>query len=129
EILESSCFGTSASQEPEASLNGKTLLYVGGRAHHISQLRRLAEERGAKLLHHDGGIEESSDVLPSLASKADAILFPVDCVSHAAVGIIKRICRHAQKPYIPLRSSGLGSFVAALKDSRRVIVERGQHTP
>jgi hypothetical protein len=41
-------------------------------------------------------------------------LFPVDCVSHAAVGMIKRICRNGGKRYLPLRSSGLSSFVAAL---------------
>jgi hypothetical protein len=121
EFLERTCLGTSQCERQAESLKGKTLLYVGGRSNHVSQLRRLAEERGAKLLHHDGGIEESSDVLPSLASKADAILFPVDCVSHAAVGIIKRTCRNAQKPYLPLRSSGLGSFIAALNDSRRII--------
>jgi hypothetical protein len=120
EILEQDCFGTSACQHQSESLKGKTLLYVGGRLHHVPQLRRLAEERGAKLLYHDGGIEESSELLPSLASKADAILFPVDCVSHAAVGIIKRVCHYAKKPYVPLRSSGLGSFIAAVNDSRRV---------
>ena len=37
-----------------ADLTGTTLLYVGGRAHQVAQLRMLAEKRGATLLHHDG---------------------------------------------------------------------------
>ena len=41
-------------------------------------------------------------------------MFPVDCVSHEAVGTVKRLCRQAGKPYMPLRSAGIGSFVAAL---------------
>jgi hypothetical protein len=42
------------------------------------------------------------------------IRFPIDCVSHRAVGIVKRLCRQAAKPYLPLRSSGISSFVTAL---------------
>ncbi len=99
---------------PLKGLQGKILLYVGGRSHQLSHLRKLTEERGAKFLHHDGGLEETSDLLPSLAARADAVLFPIDCVSHGAVTIIKRVCRHSEKPYLPLRSSGLTSFVAAL---------------
>ena len=47
-------------------------------------------------------------------SRADLIVFPVDCVSHEAVTLVKRLCRQMSKPYLPLRSTGLGSFVSAL---------------
>ncbi len=114
EIMEGSWATEQKSEAPPEGLGGKTFLYVGGRAHHISNLRRLAEERGAKFLHHDGGMEEASDLLSSLAARADAVFFPIDCVSHGAVTIIKRVCRHSEKPYLPLRSSGLTSFMAAL---------------
>ena len=39
----------------------------------------------------------------------------MDCVSHGAVAVIKRVSRHATEPYVPLRSSGLSSFAAALE--------------
>jgi hypothetical protein len=92
-----------------------TILYVGGRPAQIGHLRALAERFGATLLHHDGGIEERGGLLPGLVSRADAILFPVDCVSHAAMSLVKRLCQQAGKPFMPLRSAGLAPFCVALK--------------
>ena len=62
-------------------LSGKTLLYVGGRSNQVPQLKRLAEEFGAGFLHHDGGVEDNSHSLASLAARADAVVFPVDCIT------------------------------------------------
>jgi Uncharacterized protein conserved in bacteria (DUF2325) len=70
---------------------------------------------GGSLLHHDGGVEHNHDLLPGLTSRADLVLFPVDCVSHEAVLMIKRLCRQADKRFIPLRSAGTTSFLAALR--------------
>jgi hypothetical protein len=78
-------------------------------------MRTAAQRRGATLAHHDGGLEESSGLLPGLIQRADAVLFPVDCVSHQAVWLVKRLCRQDRKPFMPLRSAGLGSFLAALR--------------
>jgi Uncharacterized protein conserved in bacteria (DUF2325) len=93
-----------------------TLLYVGGRPAQIAHLRALAERRGAIFLHHDGGIEERGSLLPGLVGRADAVLFPVDCVSHAAVLLVKRLCQQGGKPFVPLRSAGVAPFFAALQD-------------
>jgi hypothetical protein len=95
-------------------LSGVTLLYVGGRPHNIVQLRMMAEQRGALFLHHDGGIDDRSGLLASNVARADLILFPIDCVSHNAVAVVKRVARPLGKPYIALRSCGLTSFVTAL---------------
>lgn len=95
----------------------RTLLYVGGRPAGIGRLRRTAERCGAVFLHHDGGVEEREGLLPGLVSRADAVLFPTDCVSHAAVSLVKRLCRQAGKPLLPLRSTGLAPFCAALSQS------------
>jgi hypothetical protein len=48
-------------------------------------------------------------------SRADAIFFPVDCISHDTVAVVKRLCRQTGKPYLPLRSTSLTSFIAALR--------------
>jgi len=95
-------------------LDGISVLYVGGRPSEIARLRALSERRGASLLHHDGGIEESTDALAGLVNRADLALFPVDCISHAAALMVKRLCRHSGKRYVPLRSSGATSFLAAI---------------
>jgi hypothetical protein len=69
---------------------------------------------GAQFLHHDGGVDDRSGLLAGLVSRADVVMFPVDCVSHEAVVNAKRLCRQMSKPYLPLRSTGISSFVAAL---------------
>jgi hypothetical protein len=99
--------------EPTAML-GLTVLYVGGKQSRIGHLRALADRCGAVFLHHDGGLEERERLLPGLVSRADAVLFPVDCISHAAMSLVKRLCRQANKPFLPLRSAGLAPFSAAL---------------
>jgi Uncharacterized protein conserved in bacteria (DUF2325) len=96
------------------SLDGLALLYVGGRRHQIARLRSLGEDLGARVLHHDGGLEDSLDLIPGLTSRVDVVLFPVDCVSHAAALTVKRSCRQGGKRFVPLRSSGATSFLAAL---------------
>jgi len=96
------------------SLAGLSLLYVGGRPDRLGHLRALSERLGARFLHHDGGIDDRNGLLGGLVSRADVVMFPVDCVSHDAVGTVKRLCRQMSKPFVPLRSTGMGSFVAAL---------------
>src|SRR5262245_1202984 len=106
---------TQPSAIPVAHLAGLTLLYVGGHAHSISQLRRVSEELGASFLHHDGGIDDRGGLLASQVARADRVYFPVDHVSHNAMIAVKRVARQLGKRYIPLRSSGLSSFVLALQ--------------
>jgi hypothetical protein len=98
-----------------AALAGSTLLYVGGRAGLVPQLRTLAERSGATLLHHDGGIDDRSGLLATQVARADRVFFPIDCVSHNAVAIIKKTARNLGKPYVALRAAGLTTFVAALR--------------
>jgi hypothetical protein len=100
-------------------LSRLVVLYVGGRAHQVPQLKALVERAGADFLHHDGGLEHSVALLPGLISRASWTLFPVDCVSHAAMATIKRVCQQAGKPFQPLRTSGLTCLLAALFDLQR----------
>ncbi len=95
-------------------LAGLTLLYVGGRAHQIPLLKGLVERAGATFLHHDGGIEHGAALLSALVGRADRVAFPIDCISHDAVGTIKRLARQTGKPYEPLRTASLACLAAAL---------------
>jgi hypothetical protein len=96
-------------------VDGLTLLYVGGRPNQVAHLRTLSANRGADLLHHDGGVEHHPDLLAGLTSRADIVLFPVDCVSHDAALMVKRLCRQTARRFIPLRSASATSFLAALR--------------
>ena len=96
------------------SLAGLSLLYVGVGPDRLGHRRTLTERLGASFLHHDGGVEDRSGLLGGLMSRADLVMFPVDCVSHEAVSNVKRLCHQMAKPLMPLRGSGMGSFAAAL---------------
>jgi hypothetical protein len=100
------------------ALQGLTVLYVGGRPGLIDQLKAIVARRGGTVLSHDGGTEENLAALPGLISRADAAFFPVDCISHAAVGQIKKCCRDGDKPFIPLRTASVASFISAIGNHR-----------
>jgi Uncharacterized protein conserved in bacteria (DUF2325) len=97
-----------------AHLCGRSVLYVGGRAHQIPQCRAIVERYGGAFLHHDAGVEHNAALLPGLISRADIVLFPVDCVSHDAVAVVKRSCSQLGKRLMPLRTSSLACLVSAL---------------
>jgi hypothetical protein len=107
------------SVEGALELAGRTILYVGGRANQIPQLKAMVERMGARFLHHDGGIEHSAALLPGLVSRADHLFFPVDCISHDAVATIKKLCRQLERPYYPLRTASLAALVASLAVASR----------
>lgn len=74
----------------------------------------MVENAGGEFLYHDGGIEHSMTLLPGLVSRADCAVFPIDCISHDAMGMVKRHCRQSTKPFIPLRTSSLASLLSGL---------------
>ena len=106
----------SGRNEMPFDFDGRRILYVGGRARHVCRLRELVATWNGDLVHHDGGLEKSLDLLARAVARADAVVFPTDCVSHSAALKVKRLCHQTMKPYVPLRTSGVASFVAALRD-------------
>ena len=69
-----------------------------------------------RLIHHDGGREDSLVKLQGAISTADAVIFPVDCVSHSSALEAKKICKKMLKPFMPIRSSSLSSLVTGLAE-------------
>ena len=59
--------------------------------------------------------EHHLNLLAGLASQADLVVFPVDCISHHAANAAKQLCRQAGKRFIPLRSASATSLLAALR--------------
>ena len=101
---------------PGPDLCGKTVLYVGGLHKMIPHYRQMVEKLGGRFMHHDGGKEASKTILPKLLNNADAVLCPVDCVSHFACNCVKQICKRKQKPFVMMRSSGLSSLARGLNE-------------
>lgn len=111
------------------------VLYVGGRPSLMAQYRALAERLGIRLIHHDGGIEESLSRLPDMIHGADAVICPTDCVSHSAYYQLKRHCKRSGKPCLLFKGSGISGFAAALarvssgQSSLNGPSEKRAHTP
>ena len=103
-------------RQPTA-LPAERILYVGGRPGPIGQMRDALTAAGGELLCHDGGQHDHPSLLPGLISQADRVVFPVDCVSHDAALAVKRVCRQLDKPFVPLRSSGLASFLTIMRQA------------
>ena len=101
---------------PGLRLCGKTVLYVGGLHKMIPHYRQLVEDSGGTFLHHDGGQESSRRILPKMLISADAVLCPVDCVSHDACNCVKKMCKRYQKPFVPMRTAGLSSLAKGLDE-------------
>jgi hypothetical protein len=101
--------------EDETGLTGHQVLYVGGRPNQVPAMKAAVEHLGGTLLHHDGGVEHHIVLLPGLVSRADIVVFPVDCVSHEAANAVKTHCQLTGKVYLPLRSSGITSLIAGLR--------------
>jgi hypothetical protein len=115
DAVEKSLAPKEAGADAETRLDGMVLLYVGGRANQAAHLRAAGEALGATFLHHDGGVEHHPSLLAGLTSRADLVLFPVDCISHDAALSVKSLCRQGAKRFIPLRSASVTSLLAALR--------------
>lgn len=103
-----------AAEPSVRDLGGQAILYVGGRPSLLPFLRAAVESRNGCLLHHDGGFEQATRCLEGLVERADVVVCPIDCVSHNACLCVKGLCRRLAKPFVPVRSSGAGTFTRVL---------------
>jgi hypothetical protein len=109
------CDAPAAGDCPGPDLCGRRVLYVGGRNRQVAHFRALVERHRGEFLHHDGGLSENAARLTAMIRSADAVLCPVDCVSHDAALRIKRLCKRAAKRFVPLRSASLACFQEGLR--------------
>ena len=93
-----------------SDLVGRCVLYVGGRQSLCAHFRELVERRNGRFIYHDGGREDARAQLWDVVRQADAVLCPLDCVSHDAVHRIKRFCERNTKPLVLLPRASLAAF-------------------
>lgn len=99
---------------PKRGLCGKAVLYLGGRANNIVHMRKMAEDLSVEFLHHDGGLEQSHQLISELVEKCDAVVCPINCINHQACMKAKRLCKRLNKPFMPVATTGQSSFSKAL---------------
>lgn len=115
---ESNCKGC-----PSLDLCGRCVLYVGGQHSLIPHYKNIVEGCGGIFIHHDGGKEDQRVKLGKMLSRADAVICPVNCVSHDACLRAKKLCKSQIKPFIPMRSSGLSSLARGLE----LVMDKATH--
>ncbi|EAR21484.1 DUF2325 domain-containing protein [Nitrococcus mobilis] len=103
---------------PQTGLPCETrcLLYVGGRVRLCKHYRALAEQNGWFFMHHDGGLEVGLGRLASVLPRADAVICPVDCVSHGAMQRVRHFCKQSPTRLVLLRSASLSALARALEE-------------
>ncbi|MCG7401801.1 MULTISPECIES: DUF2325 domain-containing protein [Caballeronia] len=92
-------------------VSGRRIVYVGGRPNSNAVLKALVEAAGGELIVHDGGIEDRKGLLAAALPNADVVLFPVDCIDHDSMSLLKRVCDRHGIEYSPLRTASVASFV------------------
>lgn len=101
---------------PNPDLCNRCVLYVGGRSGQNAHFRTLVERCNGRFIHHDGGRESGPHHLGSILPRADAVLCPLDCISHDAVRRVKRFCNRYSKPLILLPRGSLSAFIRGLAE-------------
>lgn len=101
--------------ETVPDLGQRAILYVGGRTGSVAHLEALVTRANGRFLYHDGGVEDGCPRLAGAVSQADVVLCPVTCVSHEAVGHLKRNCRRACKRFLPLPSHSVSALMRGLR--------------
>ncbi len=99
---------------PFTRLQGRRLLYVGGRPSSSAAIRDFVLRHGAEYQRHDGGIEDRKGLLASAIAWADLVAFPVDCIDHDSALQLKRQCQRQGITWLALRSASLTSLATAV---------------
>ena len=103
-----------------ATLDGKSVLCVGGRTGAVDAYRQLIETRGGRFMHHDGGVEESLHRIDAALAAADLVICQAGCISHNAYWRVKEQCKRSGKRCIYMKSAGV-SGLSRLIDSESAV--------
>ncbi|PTB17257.1 hypothetical protein C9I57_29055 [Trinickia symbiotica] len=99
-------------------LAGRRFVYVGGRPRSNAVLRERLAHNGGTFIHHialidaDGSARERR--FTALLSGVDAVLCPLDTIDPESLSALRILCSRHGVPWIALRTSSVGSFVAGL---------------
>jgi hypothetical protein len=104
----------SVAQPAAPALTRRRILYLGGRTAIVPHLRKSAEERVVSFLHHDGGIDDSLHRIEEMIEGCDAVVCPIDCVSHGACRMAKAICQRLNRRFVPIPTASRTGFERAL---------------
>jgi hypothetical protein len=94
---------------PSFDLCKKRILIVGGITRMESLYRELIESSGGVFEYHDGYMKKGVKGLECRLRRADVVVCPVSCNSHAACSIVKNLAKKHNKTVHMLANSSLSA--------------------
>ncbi|MCK5323722.1 MAG: DUF2325 domain-containing protein, partial [Desulfobulbaceae bacterium] len=99
---------------PAFDLCKKRILLVGGMTRMESLYRQLIERGGGIFEYHDGYMQRGVKRLENSLRRADVVLCPVNCNSHAACSLVKNLGKKHNKQVHMLAGSGLSAVFRSI---------------
>jgi hypothetical protein len=99
---------------PSFDLCKKRILIVGGITRMESLYRELIEGCGGVFEYHDGYMKKGTKGLENRLRRADMVVCPVSCNSHAACSIVKNLAKKHNKTVHMLPNSSLSAVSQAI---------------
>ena len=99
---------------PSFDLCQKRVLIVGGITRMESLYRQFIEGSGGVFEYHDGYMKKGVKQLENRLRRADVVLCPVSCNSHAACSLVKNLGKKHNKPVHMLANSSLTTVSQAI---------------
>jgi ribosomal protein S8 len=109
---------------PSFDLCKKRILIVGGQSRMETLYRELIEASGGIFEYHDGYMKKGARQLECRLKRADIVLCPVNCNSHAACSAVKGLAKKHNKKVHMLGNSSLKAVSQAIwgaADGRHMI--------
>lgn len=100
---------------PSFDLCKKRVLIVGGITKMESLYRQIVESSGGIFEYHDGHVKGGLNRLECSFRRADIVLCPVNCNSHAACILVKQLGKKHNKPVQMLSGSGLSAISQGIR--------------
>ncbi|MCD6186328.1 MAG: DUF2325 domain-containing protein [Deltaproteobacteria bacterium] len=95
-------------------LCSKRILIVGGITKIKHLYKQLVESSGGEFDYHDGYMNNGKINIESRVMRADLVICPVNCNSHNACQMVKKLCRKFDRSVKMLANSSLSSISDAL---------------
>lgn len=92
----------------------RRVLIVGGITKLKHLYRELVEKVGYEFDYHDGYIKGGKDSLVKKVKSSDLVICPVDCNSHGACSVVKKLCKKYNKSLKILSKSSVSRVAASL---------------
>lgn len=107
---------------PSYDLCKKRVLIVGGITKMEWLYRQLIETSGGVFDYHDGYMAKGSKGLENRLKRADIVLCPVNCNSHAACSMVKNLGKKHKKTVHMMPSSSLSAINQFISDTGTPVV-------